>query len=389
MTHALRRNISLLYLTFLATILMNVLPQQYFATHEPEKKAIYLSSTLLVCAIIAISAVFLANKNLNEKVYSFVRYCFFPAISALAIYLFQFESSNTILYMICHFCLVFCINFSLQISDTVSSAVSNDTERKINDTAGTTLRFVGMFLGPLYMGFGNPDIKMHFLFLIILCVASQWGLSRFKKQDATPLVTLTLPTTNIPKNQWYDILSSIGIYGSYCILASTIMYMLSDFQSDFDPKQRAGLLISVVYAGAFATAILINLLKVNKLRALRFYAPFAMLGGVGMLRSNLGSHFEVQIAVSAFLGAGFSCFLIEFRNSISKFALQSNDQKYISIFNSVPNYSALFAFFVLAAIAVISPLFDFRFTDCVYIFLLVFSLILVYFVGKINASQPC
>ena len=188
MTHALRRNISLLFLTFLATILMNVLPQQYFATHEPEKKAIYLSGTLLVSAFIALAAVFLANKSLSEKVYSFVRYCLFPAISALAIYLFQFESSNTILYMICHFCLVFCINFSLQISDTVSSAVSNDTERKINDTAGTTLRFVGMFLGPLYMGFGNPDIKMHFLFLIILCVASQWGLSRFKKQDRKSVV---------------------------------------------------------------------------------------------------------------------------------------------------------------------------------------------------------
>jgi hypothetical protein len=146
--------------------------------------------------------------------------------------------------------------------------------------------------------------------------------------------------------------AAVIIYASYYLLASNIVYVLSDLHGRRDSASFGGLLITTVYGSAILGTIASAKLARRGLGLRWMLAAPALMIVCGLsVGSPLVTRPLVAYPGSVLLGLGFALFLLAFREHATREA-QRGQAVWIAIYNNLGNTSALLGFGSMVALVV-------------------------------------
>ena len=336
------RNAALLYLSFVVSGLTNVAAQSFFAHAAPDQKQIWLAVTLLLGTVGSLAGVALARR------------VGFPgrpgptgaavACAITVVVWWGFHVTSILVYVGLHLAARTLANFATQEIDRRAVALAATTLRQQNDRIGTGLRFAGMLLGPLWFGLfpraGIPTM----IALVALTLASV--LTTLAVAGAPSLPRSSAGAAGRPTTGPERVLvaAAVIIYASYYLLASNIVYVLSDLHGRRDSASFGGLLITLVYGSAILGTIASAPLARRGLGLRWMLAAPAMMIVCGLsVRSPLVTRPLVVYPGAVLLGLGFALFLLAFREHATREA-QRGQGAWIAIYNNLGNTSALLGF---------------------------------------------
>ncbi len=339
------RNISLLFLSFVTSGLLNVAAQAFFARTAPADKEVWLATTLLLGTLASIAGVRAALR------WGFGAH---PGAGAAALLTFvtllvglSFSVSSLPLYLLLHLLIRGSANFAGQELDRRAAALAGPGDRRKNDRVGTALRFGGMWLGPLWFGLspeGGVGMGLGLAVLGALSLGSAWAVAKAPASEAAETGESVEPVEPFNTGERGLVGAAVVIYAAYFLLASNIVYALSDLHHREDAAAFGGLLVTTAYGAAIATTVAAGPFLRGGL-GLRWMLPApALMVGVGLsISSPLATQPAVVLPVTALLGAAFASFQLAFREHVSREAARGRSA-WIGAFNNLGNNSALLGF---------------------------------------------
>lgn len=336
------RNAALLYLSFVVSGLTNVAAQSFFAHAAPDQKQIWLALTLLLGTAGSLVGVAVARR------------LGFPgrpgptgaavACAVTVVVWWGFHVTSILVYVGLHLAARTLANFATQEIDRRAVALAGATLRQQNDRVGTGLRFTGMLLGPLWFGLfpraGIPTM----IALVALTLASVLTTMTVAGAASIPRPAAGAAGRPMSGPERVLVAAAVIIYASYYLLASNIVYVLSDVHGRGDSASFGGLLITLVYGSAILGTIASAPLARRGLGLRWMLAAPAMMIVCGLsVCSPLVTRPLVVYPGAVLLGLGFALFLLAFREHATREA-QRGQGAWIAIYNNLGNTSALLGF---------------------------------------------
>ncbi len=353
------RNIALLFLSFVTSGLLNVAAQAFFARTAPEDKQLWLATTLLLGTLASIAGVRAALR------WGFGRR---PGAVGAALLTFVtvlvglgFSVGSIPLYMLLHVLIRGAANFAGQEIDRRAAALAGPAGRRMNDRVGTALRFGGMWLGPLWFGLfpaGGAAMRLGLAVLGALSLGSAWAVAA---APPAPPPAVAGPVEPFHGRERVLVGAAVIIYAAYFLLASNIVYALSDLHHRADAAAFGGLLVTTAYGAAIVSTVAAGPLLRGGLGLGWMLPAPALMIGVGLsLGSPLATQPAVVFPVTALLGVAFAAFQLAFREHVSREAEQGR-AAWISAFNNLGNNSALLGFGVMFGLVGLGRLLGLRY----------------------------
>jgi hypothetical protein len=344
------RNAALLYLSFVVSGLTNVAAQSFFAHAAPDQKQIWLAATLLLGTVGSLAGVGLARRVGFPGRAGWTGAALSCALTVVVWW--GLHVTSLLLYVGLHLVARTLANFATQEIDRRAVALAGATLRQQNDRIGTGLRFSGMLLGPLWFGLfpgaGIPTMVA----LVALTAAAVLTALTVAAAPALPLPTTRAAGRLTGGGDRVLVAAAVIIYASYYLLASNIVYVLSDLHGRRDSASFGGLLITTVYGSAILGTIASAKLARRGL-GLRWMlvAPALMIVCGLSVGSPLVTRPLVAYPGSVLLGLGFALFLLAFREHATREA-QRGQAVWLAIYNNLGNTSALLGFGSMVALVV-------------------------------------
>jgi hypothetical protein len=336
------RNAGLLYLSFVVSGLINVAAQSFFARTVPDQKQIWLAATLLLGTFASMTGVAVARRTGFPGRPAVTGAAVACAVTVLVWW--GFHVTSIAAYIGLHFAARGLANFATQEIDRRAVALAGATFRQQNDRVGTGLRFTGMLLGPLWFGlFPRAGIPT----AILLGALTAATVVTAREVAAAPPVPRAeaVAAASSPRGAGRVLVAAaVIIYASFFLLASNILYVLSDLRGAGDSTASGGLLITVCYGSAIlGTVASAPLARRGLGLGWMLFAP-AMIVVTGLsLRSRLMILPFIVYPGAVVLGLGFALFLLSFREHVTR-ETQRGEAAWISIYNNLGNTSAVLGF---------------------------------------------
>jgi hypothetical protein len=351
MVRLLRRNAAFVYFSFVVTGLTSIAPQRLFAGASPESARAWVAGTLLVGTVASIAGVWLAQRyGLSKRPAPAATVLILTMTGAL---LWSFGTTTLLGAAMLQIAARFLANYTKQDLDHRAVTIAGSEARVANDRMAVLMRFIGMLIGPLWFGafqLTSPAMLTAIVVMMALSLLSVGDLA----QTTLPEPDRTQPRKRLLYREWVLIAVSIGIYATYYLLASNIVYMLGRVYAQDRANVLSGILITVVYATAMLTTV-VSLRGKRDHLGLWWMAPAPLImAGVGpALNSGLASSLLVDVAGAVALGLGFAFYLLAVRNQVTMRS-RAQDSRWLGFFNNLANTSALLAFSVMAVLVAVS-----------------------------------
>jgi hypothetical protein len=336
------RNAGLLYLSFIVSGLINVAAQSFFARTVPDQKQIWLAATLLLGTFASMSGVAVARRigfRGRPAVTGAAAAC---AVTALVGWSLRVDSIA--LYIVLHLAVRALANFATQEIDRRAVALAGAAARQQNDRVGTGLRFTGMLLGPLWFGLFPRAGLPTALVLGALTLATIVTTREVAAAPPIARAEAAFAGSSLRPEGRVLVAAAVIIYASFFLLASNILYVLSDLQGVGDSTASGGLLITVCYGSAIVGTVVSAPLARRGLGLRWMLVAPAMIVVTGLsLRSRVMTLPFIVYPGAVVLGLGFALFLLSFREHVTREA-QRGEAAWIAIYNNLGNTSAVLGF---------------------------------------------
>lgn len=346
------RNVALLYLTFITSALVNVLPQAYFVRTVTAGKEVWLAGTLLMGTLGSMAGLEIARR------FGFGRSPLAVGaglmVGSAALLCLSFEVTSAWGYALLCVALRAAAGFGMQEIDRRSVALSGASQRRANDQLGLVMRLGGMLLGPLWFGLfptlSGPAIGMS----LILALVSLWTVAELKSAPFIDRGDAATPVAPFTPADRLVVHAARAIYASYFLLASSIIYLLVDVHHLPNPSERGAVLITIVYASAIGSTAIAAAFKQGATLNGMLLAPVCMVLAALGLTSTAASSMSISAAGATALGLAFSIFQLAFRDHATWAAVHQGRPRLLWAYNNLGSTSALLAFAVMAALVGIS-----------------------------------
>lgn len=350
----LARSAALLYLTFISSAMVNVVPQAFFARAVPDAKDAWLAGTLLLGTLGSMAGLEAARRVGFPRRPAAVGAALMIGSGALLCASFAVRSAP--LYAALCVALRAAVSFATQEIDRRAVALSGAEGRRANDQLGLGMRFGGMLLGPLWFGL-FPELGAAVIGgVAALALAALWTVAEVRTAPPPGAGAGGEAAAGAPllaADRWV-IHAARGIYASYFLLASSAVYVLSDLHRLSDAVRRGGVLITVVYGAAIAATAVLSALgsRSGERRSLlgMLIAPAAMLVAGLSLPSRAAASLPVSAAGAVALGVGFAAFHLAFRDHATWGAVRRGRSALLAAYNNLGNTSALVGFAAMTAL---------------------------------------
>lgn len=339
----LARNGALPLLSFVASGLTNMAAQRFFAPH-PEAPEWALSLMLVVGTVGSMAGVAAARRAPRGARTRRTGAALVLTVVVLTLGLFQ--AASVALYAVVHTAVRLLCNAATHLLDERAVAAAGAGGRAANDRVGTALRFVGMLVGPLWLGLVAPSSVSTAVCVGALGAAALWANARLPAEGAE--VAAVKPLALPPEDRWVAA-SGVAIYATYYLLASSALGLVTRQHPSADGPMLAGLMISAVYGCAIVATVVMG--KRGVVPPLRWMGAAPLLMAVCAAGLCGGAHLPsgVLAAGAATLGVAFAGFMLAFRNHATARARQGVDG-FVAVFNNLGNASALLGFGVMHAL---------------------------------------
>jgi hypothetical protein len=335
--------------------LTSIAPQRLFAAAAPETAQAWVAGTLLIGTIASMAGVGLAERYGMSRRPVFAATMMILAMTAALLGSFgvQMLLAAAALQVVARFL----ANYAKQDFDCRAVTIAGAAARIANDQVAVMMRFIGMLLGPLWFGafhISSPAMLGAVAVLLGLSLMSVPGLSAGAVASKKPVKR----EQSLERSERLFAGVAIGIYATYYLLASNIVYMLGRGLESTRASAVGGVLITTVYGAAMlTTAISTRIAKRQLSVAWVLPAPLLMLVAGVVLYSSWVERNPLMLAGAVALGCGFAFYLLAVRNYVTA-AAGSESSRWLAFFNNLANTSALVAFGVMTAVVAISRLFD-------------------------------
>lgn len=360
-----RRNAAQLFFSFVTAGLVTVAAQDFFARAAPASKDRWLAATLLVGTLASIAGV-AAGRRLTAASHR-LRLGVAAALAALAVALVGVAAP--LAFAALHVAARGLCNLGVQIFDARAAALAAPAERRANDHAGTSLRFVGMLAGPITFGASAgatastvASVLGASLFALTSALALRADRRADRRTEPPPPDRAALGRTSAPPDPSASLstvaptaplrpllAAVLAFYAGNYLLATTLVFLFADAYALAEPVAHAGRVMTVVYAATVVTSLVIAG------RGARVRAGWMITSGAALLLTGAGLVTDLarstalHLGVGAILGASFAVALLAAREAASRAAL-AGDGAALAAFNNLGNTSALVAFGLLAAL---------------------------------------
>ncbi|HEX5744911.1 MAG TPA: hypothetical protein VFZ09_01630 [Archangium sp.] len=347
----LRRNGALLLTSFLLSGLVNVHAQAFFAANVPAAKERWLAGCLLVGTVASIAAVRLSRR------FGFlgggVRAGTLLVLSMLALSVVVLGARGPWLYAAAHVGVRAVANYVTQEMDRRATALAG-AARARNDQLGSALRFVGMLLGPLWLGAVSAGAAQARVALWNGCALAVLGALALAACRAVGSGDETWQPAEAPRPLsrsgravWSG---ALAIYGAYALLASSAVYVLRDLHGRADATVMGSALIATVYASAIVSTVVIGLCTREGLApSWMRVAPVVMALAGALLGTEAAGATPVLFGSGVVLGVAFALFMLAFREHATRRAA-AGEPEWLVAFNNLGNSGALVGFGAMAAL---------------------------------------
>jgi len=350
MVKLLRRNVAFVYFSFLVTGLTSTAPQRLFATAAAESAQAWVAGTLLVGTFASIAGVALAER------FGLTRW---PALLSSALILVMtagligsFGAESFLVAAALQVLVRFMANYAKQEFDHRAVTIAGHAERVANDRVAVMMRFIGMLLGPLWFGAFNPGSPVMLVSISVLMTMSLVSAGGLRDMPAREDAGRAESKSLNPIERLFSAVA-IGVYATFYLLASNIVYMLDAYVGSANSSAMAGILITIVYGAAMLTSIIALRWKRQDMRLMWIVpAPVLMVVAAITFSARLAS-LPLLISGAAALGLGFAWYLLAVRNQVTMPG-RGQDKRWLAFFNNLANTSALVAFSLMAVLVAAS-----------------------------------
>lgn len=360
-----------LFLSFAACALMNALPQIFYARHAGEQRALWLSASLFLAAILSL----LGNRAAQaDSPFIRSRTVFYGSALATVVLVLVCAWQTGIsvpLYFACQLVLAFVMACFLQLLDRAVSESAGDAHRSTNDLLTNLFRFGGMLLGPLWFWLFEPGTVPAMLGTLLLACSVVASL-RVMDGRAAGIPTPMAAGGRSAFAERVFLCFAVMVYATYGLLSASLAYLLTELSGQ-DANRQALLLIVLIFAAALAFTALCLAFGLRLNRRVMLVAPAIVAVSGFVLPQMLVSGMAMQFAACVVFGIGYGTYMLVLRDVLSDFALRRRSSHYIASFNNVPNYGAILGFGLMAIIAVASRLGELSFAGMVTLFVSAFA----------------
>lgn len=359
------RNCAQLFYCFVGSALLNVISQDFFARRVGETKATWLSATLLMGTVASALGVPVAERlglPYRPLIFAFV------LVGAIATLLGQaLLLDSAFLFAAVTIFLRFLLQYGTQEFDRRSVYLGGEEARRRNDVVGLGMRFGGMLLGPLWFSVARDKLAASLVVITLLALLGAWNASLIAHAPQAIQSANSRFTTLLDNDDRLVLLAARMIYAAYYLLASSVIYVLSDLHHVPSPTRRGGILVTLVYGSAIALVTIEMLRRHRGRRSLLEMLPASVvLTFVGLaLPISAAQHIEAQVAGAILLGIVFARFQLAFRDHATCEAIQRQRPALLASFNNLGTISALIGYAVMALFVGFSQIFAIAYANVV------------------------
>jgi len=359
------RNGAQLFYCFAGSALLNVVSQDFFARTTGNTKATWLSATLLIGTVASALGVPAAERmGLPHRPLMVA----LALVGAIAVLLGQALVVDSALYFAAvTIFLRFLLQYGTQEFDRRSVYLSGEEARRKNDVVGLGMRFGGMLLGPLWFSIARDKLMASLVVIAMLAVLGAWNAVLIAEAPQANQSHGSRSGTLLDNDDRLVLVAGRMIYAAYYLLASSVIYVLSDLHHVPSPVRRGGILVTLVYGSAIAIVIVEMLRRHRDRRSLLEMLPAAVVMAlVGLaLPISAARYIEAQVAGAILLGIVFARFQLAFRDHATYEAIQRQRPALLASFNNLGTISALVGYGVMALFVGVSQLFAVAYANVV------------------------
>lgn len=342
------RNAAQLFFCFAGSALLNVVCQAFFARTAGDDKDAWLSGTLLVGTLASLAGVPAAQRFglpgralLAGSVLVVIAGALFGATLLL---------QSAVAFTAVVIALRFFLQYGTQELDRRAVQLSGADTRRTNDAVGLAMRFLGMLLGPLWFGLAHDAHVATAVMIVVMTGLGLWTVALTAQAPSAP--TVTRETGSLDRAGQTMLAAARVIYAAYYLLASSIIYVLSDLHHVEHAVRSGGLVVTLVYLSAIvATVVELARRRTTPRSPLEMVpAPALMvLVGVALPLAAAGT-LPAQVGGGVLLGIAFARYQLAFRDRATSEAVHRGAPALLAAYNNLGTTSALLGYAVMAAL---------------------------------------
>ena len=348
------RNGAQLFFCFAGSALLNVLSPSFFARAAAGDKDAWLSATLLAGTVASALGVPAAQRlGLPGR----------PrlagvglVVSASTLLVATLFVGSPLAFAVLSVSLRFLLQYGTHELDRRAVLLSGAGARRRNDAVGLAMRFGGMLLGPLWFGLARDRTGPLLVVIGLLTALAAGNAHLVGSAPSAPAVSTVAASPGLDRGARWLLWGSRAIYAAYYLLASSIIYVLTDVHGVGSAVRRGGVIVTLVYGCAIVTTLAAQALgRAPRRSPLDMLATTATLVLVG-LALPWGASPWAQGAGAVLLGAAFARFQMTFRDRATHDAVHRGAPALLAAYNNLGTTSALLGYAVMVALVGLSRL---------------------------------
>lgn len=342
------RNAAQLFFCFAGSALLNVVCQAFFARTVGDDKDAWLSGTLLVGTLASTLGVPAAQRfGLPGRalVTGAALVAFIGALFGATLVL---RSAGA--FVVAVVVVRFFMQYGTQEFDRRAVQLSGERARRTNDAVGLAMRFLGMLLGPLWFGLARDAELATGVLIAVMTALGLWTCALTAGAPAATVVERE--KGSLDRGGRLMLAAARAIYAAYYLLASSIIYVLSDLHHDARAVRSGGLVVTLVYLSAIiATVVELARRRTAPRSPLEMLPAPLLMVLVGLaLPSPAAGTLLAQLAGAVLLGVAFARYQLAFRDRATSEAVQRGAPALLAAYNNLGTTSALLGYAVMVAL---------------------------------------
>ena len=345
---AIGRNAAQLFFCFAGSALLNVLCQAFFARAAGDEKDAWLSGTLLVGTLASLLGVPAAQRVGLPGRALVAGAALVAVIGALFGATLVLRSAAT--FMVAVIVLRFFLQYGTQEFDRRAVQLAGDGARRTNDAVGLAMRFLGMLLGPLWFGLAGDAGLATGIVIAAMTGLGLWTAALTARAPTAPHAAREQGT--LDRSGRLMLAAARTIYAAYYLLASSIIYVLSDLHHVEHAVRSGGLVVTLVYLCAILTTVVeLARRRTTPRSPLEMLPAPALMVVVGLaLPLSSAGTLVAQLGGAVLLGIAFARYQLAFRDRATSDAVQRDNPALLAAYNNLGTTSALLGYAVMTAL---------------------------------------